>query len=327
MMINAYNTEIGSDIDKAKRFLDNDEIVAIPTETVYGVAANAFKTEAVEKIFIAKNRPFYNPLIVHIGDLEALKDIVKDIPLKAQMLIDQFSPGPLTILLPKKDIIPDMVTAGSPLVAVRIPSHPVAKKLLQKLNYPLVAPSANIFGSISPINPTHVLKQLGGKIPYILDGGNCDLGIESTIIGFEGTIPVIYRFGCITKDMMENIIGPVTVHTSKTTMLVAPGMLNHHYSPVTPLYLTEDTADAISRYNQTEMGLISFSKYSKVLPIKQQIVLSFSANIDEAAHNLYAAMYRMDESKYKVIIVQEMPDIGVGQAINDRLRRASINKP
>jgi len=325
-MTTIYNTEIGSDIDAAKRFLDNHEIVAIPTETVYGLAANAFKIEAIEKIFIAKKRPFNNPLIVHIGDLETLRELVKDIPLKAQMLIDHFFPGPLTILLPKKDIIPDIVTAGLSHIAVRMPSHPLARKLLQKLNYPLAAPSANVFGSISPINPTHVLKQLGGKIPYILDGGDCELGIESTIIGFEGTTPVIYRSGSIAKDRLENIIGPVTVHKSKTTVLVAPGMLNHHYSPATPLYLTDDIAETMSRYSQAEVGLITFSEYSKVLPIKQQIVLSFSANIDEAAHHLYAAMYTMDESKYKVIMVQRMPDRGVGQAINDRLHRASINK-
>jgi len=322
-----YITEIGSSIETAKQFLDNDEVVAIPTETVYGLAANAYKTEAIEKIFKAKDRPFNNPLIVHIGELENLKDIVKDIPVKARMLIEQFFPGPLTLLLPKKDIIPDVVTAGSSLLAVRMPSHPVARKLLQKLNYPLAAPSANVFGAISPINPTHVLKQLGSKIPYILDGGNCELGIESTIIGFEGTIPVMYRSGSIAIDRLENIIGPIMLHPKKTTKLVAPGMLNHHYSPVTALFLTDDIADTMSHYNLAEVGLITFSEYSKALPIAQQIVLSISANIDEAAHNLYAAMYAMDDKELKVIIVEKMPEIGVGQAINDRLHRASINKP
>ncbi len=317
-----FRTETGTDILRAKQLLDNEEIIAIPTETVYGLAANAFSEKAINKVYTAKMRPISNPLIVHVAGKKWIYEVAHEISEKAELLIEKFMPGPLTLLLPKKKIVPDIVTSGLPNVAIRLPAHPVANKLLELLDYPLAAPSANPFGFISPTTAEHVYTQMSGKIPFILDGGKCTAGIESTIIGFKSDIPVIYRLGSITSSEIEDVVGPVTINED-TTKTVAPGMLKKHYSPRTPLLLTQDLEQAVNKYAGKKIGLLTYNSYSPQLPEKHQIVLGKTTNMSVIAHNLYSAMHTIDNGGYDLIIVNKLPDDGIGKSINDRLTRAS----
>lgn len=316
-----YETIIGSDIEHATQLLTTNELVAIPTETVYGLAANAYSTTAVSKIFQAKNRPFSNPLIIHVGNIDQLKNLVTEIPSAAAVLLEKFSPGPLTLLLPRNNMVSDLVTAGLPDVAVRIPSHPLTLSLLQQIDFPIAAPSANPFGYISPTKAEHVKRMLDGKIPYILDGGECKAGIESTIVGFVDNVPIIYRQGVITKEDIEDCLGAAFLNESKKT--VSPGMLDSHYSPHTPLYLTDDIQSIIEEIGVSENGLITYNEYSNLLPVAQQILLYKADDYKMGAANLYAALHEMDRRSYKAIVVKKLPGSGIGAAINDRLWRAS----
>ena len=193
-----YHTTIGKDLDQAKMLLERGELVAIPTETVYGLAANGLSVAAIARIYEAKNRPQFNPLILHVANLEQAQRLVTELPDACKRLMQAFSPGPITYLLPKSSLVPDMVTAGSARVAIRIPAHPMALELLTMLDFPLAAPSANPSGYVSPVSALHVFEGLQGKIPYILDGGNCTVGLESTIVGFEEGKVVIHRLGGIS---------------------------------------------------------------------------------------------------------------------------------
>lgn len=319
------HTKVGKDIVQAKKLLENNELVAIPTETVYGLAANALSEIAVRKIFKTKNRPHHNPLIVHVSSIEEVSAIATNIPSAAHKLMTTYSPGPITLLLPRNSLIPDIVTAGLPNVAVRIPAHPLALKLLSTLSFPLAAPSANLFGYISPTSPYHVQRQLNGLIPYILDGGDCISGIESTIVGFDEDLPVVYRLGGISIEQLHQTIGDVRIHHSThVSTPAAPGMLGQHYSPHTPLYLVDDISAYTQQFKNTEIGIICFNQFEKNVPGGQQLILSPNADLEEAAHNLYAAMHEMDTAGFKIILVRRFPDVGIGRAMNDRLRRASI---
>jgi L-threonylcarbamoyladenylate synthase len=320
-----FETEIGDDILHAKRLLDSDHIVAIPTETVYGLAANAFSEIAVNKVYEAKKRPSANPLIVHVGSKDQIYELTQAVNDKARLLIEKFMPGPITLLLPKKKSIPEIVTSGLPEVAIRIPAHSTTAALLEQLDYPLAAPSANPFGYISPTTAKHVYDQLKSKVPYVLDGGQCKAGIESTIIGFRNGIPAVFRLGSITVADIENIVGKVIIN-SNSNLSVAPGMLKTHYSPTTPLVLADDSDEFLKDYDGKRIGLITYDTYSTHLPRKQQIVLVQSSNLSEIAYNLYSAMHRMDAAGYDVIIVTKLPDDGIGKSVNDRLVRASASK-
>lgn len=317
-----YNTEIGTDILLAKQFLDKEEIVAIPTETVYGLAASAFSEKAINSVYTAKKRPSTNPLIIHVANKDWIYELAKEINEKAALLIEKFMPGPLTLLLPKKKLVPDIVTSGMPNVAIRFPDHPIANNLLKKLDYPLAAPSANPFGYISPTTAQHVYSQMNGKIPFILDGGKCTAGIESTIIGFRNGIPVIYRLGSVTISEIEYVVGPVTINAD-TSQTVVPGMLKKHYSPRTPLLLTQSIDEALNKHIGKKIGLLTYGTYSPLLPEEHQIVLGTIANMSVIAYNLYSAMHTMDVAGYDLIIVKRLPDEGIGKSINDRLNRAS----
>ena len=231
---------ITKDIQKAKKVLTNEGIVAIPTETVYGLAGNAYSDEALKKIFILKNRPFYNPLIVHIKSASALNQIAQEIPDAAKKLAEKFWPGPLTLVLKRLDHISDIVTSGKDTVAVRVPNHPLTLKLLEKLDFPLAAPSANPFGSISPTSAEHVSNYFDKELEVILDGGNCEKGIESTIIGFENNEPILYRHGSISIEEIEKVIGKVATLTKMEAKPNAPGMLLRHYAPKTETFLTNN---------------------------------------------------------------------------------------
>jgi len=312
---------IGTDIHIAKSFLEKGELVAIPTETVYGLAGNAFDVQVVAKIFAVKNRPTFDPLIVHTHHLSKVSEFVSDFPKKAQILAQHFWAGALTLLLPKKDIIPDLVTAGLPTVAIRIPQHQLTLALLESLPFPLAAPSANPFGYISPTTAQHVAAQLGEKIPYILDGGSCKVGIESTIIGFENEEVIIYRLGGLSVEDVEQVIGKVIVKTHSTSNPNAPGRLESHYAPKKPLYLDKKI---LEKFAPEEIGVLSFSEYLPHIPQVNQCILSPERNFIEAAQNLFSMMRKLDAMPIKVIFAELLPEESLGRAINDRLRRASV---
>jgi L-threonylcarbamoyladenylate synthase len=315
---------IGQDIQKAADLLKKGDLVAIPTETVYGLAANALDTAAVARIFEAKGRPSFDPLIIHTDRIEKIKPFVKSIPEKLQVLIDAFSPGPLTILLEKEATIPDLVTAGLPTVAVRIPAHPMSKKLLESLDFPLAAPSANPFGYISPTRAKHVEDQLGDKVSYILDGGNCDFGVESTIVKLteNGSVQVL-RKGGLSVEALEEVAGVVEVNDVSSSNPSAPGMLKSHYAPKTPIYVG-DMSSAVKKLKGKRIAFIGFNMLNFSLPVEDQFLLSMNFDLKEAASNLFAVMRQLDKSKkYEVIVTDWFPEEGLGRAINDRLRRAS----
>ena len=312
------------EINKAAKLLNQGEVVAIPTETVYGLAANAFDENAVKQIFEIKQRPFFNPLIVHIKSIDYLDKIAKDIPAKALELGNHFWPGALTLVLPKKDIVPNIVSANKETVAVRIPSHPITLQLLNRLDFPLAAPSANPFGYISPTKASHVEKQLGRKIPFILDGGSCEKGIESTIIGFENGEPILYRVGAISKEEIEKYIGKIELKNNATTAPEAPGMLSKHYSPKTKLIVSNTISSSINEYKNDNVGFLLFSE-STILQKGKFIKLSKKDDLDEAAQNLYDAMHELDASGFDFIIAEKFPNRGLGISINDRLFRAQKN--
>ncbi|MCC6186260.1 MAG: threonylcarbamoyl-AMP synthase [Chitinophagaceae bacterium] len=318
------NTIIGNDINTAADLLSQGQLVAIPTETVYGLAANALNPTAVLRIFEAKQRPHFNPLIVHCCSWEAALKYVSDVPDIAHKLAMYFVPGALTFLLPKKEIIPDVVTAGSALIAIRIPNHPTALSLLKQLPFPLAAPSANEFGYISPTSAAHVLDSLGGKIPYILDGGHTDIGLESTIIGFDLEDNVIvHRVGGIAIEAIENIIGkPILWATNKD--LAKPqtsGQLLSHYAPNTNLIIG-DVQELHKQYQGQKLGLISLSNSYDNLDFDQRFLLSPSGNLAEAAQNLFSFLRQIDKFQLDLILVEALPNVGLGRAINDRLHRA-----
>ncbi|MEQ8471183.1 MAG: L-threonylcarbamoyladenylate synthase [Marinoscillum sp.] len=315
--------EIGQDILKAAELLKAGQLVAIPTETVYGLAGNALNESAILKIFEVKKRPKFDPLIAHTDSLNKVRSYVTHIPEPAMKLADAFWPGPLTILLNKKSHIPDLLTSGLPAVAVRMPKHPVVEELLAKLDFPLAAPSANPFGYVSPTTAEHVNDQLGSKIPYILNGGACDVGIESTIIGFdEKERPVIYRLGGKKVEDIEQIVGRVKLKITHSSDPMAPGMLKSHYAPGKRVIIGK--LDMLTkRFQNRNFGIISFHQKFDNITEDKQICLSETKNLNEAARNLFGALRKMDQTNIDFIITERFPDEGLGQAINDRLNRAA----
>lgn len=316
---------ISKDIQNAVALLSKDKLVAIPTETVYGLAGNIYSETAIKQIFETKNRPFFNPLIVHIHSVDVLEQIASEVPEKAKQLAKVFWPGSMTLVLKKQATIPDLITAGKDTVAVRIPNHPITLELLKQLPFPLAAPSANPFGSISPTKPKHVKRYFKNSIEQILDGGACTNGIESTIIGFENNSPVIYRLGALDIEDIENVVGLVTIKNKKEKNIEAPGMLARHYAPFTKTILSENLQLDINTYNNKRIGILSFKLKLKDNSIAKQIVLSPSGNIQEAAAKLYDAMHKLDCADLDIIIAEKFPDSGLGKSINDRLQRATYN--
>jgi len=316
---------IGVDIDLAKKILESGDLVAIPTETVYGLAANAFDPEAVAHVFEAKRRPFFDPLIVHCAHLEDAAIFTRDLPEKALPLANKFWPGPLTLLLPKKNNIPDLVTAGMENVGVRVPDHALTLQLLNVINFPLVAPSANPFGYVSPTTADHVNQQLGGRVDYILDGGKCNVGIESTIIGFDDDSITIYRLGGLEVNSIEDVVGAVNIRTRNTSDPRSPGMMKSHYAPSKRIVIG-DIESLMPNYKQKRIGVIRFKSSGEQVEYKNEFVLSERGNIREAAQNLFSALRKMDNSDIDIILAEEAPEEGLGLAINDRLHRAASNK-
>lgn len=311
--------EIGTDIQKSKALLEQGELVAIPTETVYGLAGNALDSAAVAKIFSAKKRPSFDPIIVHIAAPEHAENYAENIPQQARKLAECFWPGPLTLLLNRKNIIPDLVTAGLSRVGIRCPDHPLTLELLTQLKFPLAAPSANPFGFVSPTKPEHVNDQLGNQVAYILNGGTCKVGIESTIVGFENDEAVIYRLGGISVERIESAIGKVKVQLHSTSNPKTPGQLKSHYAPGKKVMLG-DIPSLKAQFANVKVGILAFSSDYHT---EHQITLSKTGSLEEAAQNLFAALRAMDKMPVDLILAEPVPDIGLGKAINDRLRRAA----
>jgi L-threonylcarbamoyladenylate synthase len=317
---------IGTDIDKAAALLQNGEVVAIPTETVYGLAANAFDAYAVTQIFKVKNRPFFDPLIVHTDSINKIQDWVVDVPTQAKELAEVFWPGPLTLVLKKKDSIPDIVTAGNSTVGVRIPHHPTTLALLSKLNFPLAAPSANPFGYVSPTTAQHVEDQLGNAIPYIIDGGACKVGIESTIVSFADEVPQILRLGGISVEKIRQIAGEIGLRIHQHSNPQAPGQTDSHYAPHARFIIGKYEAANATTEEILHTGAITFSSVNQLLPIENQIQLSKSGDLDEAASNIFAAMRLLDKKGMHTIWAEPLPNVGLGRAINDRINRAAFKQ-
>lgn len=314
---------ISKDITKALKLLSDEQVVAIPTETVYGLAGNIYSEKAIKAIFETKKRPFFNPLIVHISSVDYLTEIVEYIPEKAKLLAEAFWPGPITLVLKKKDSIPDLITAGKDTVAVRVPNHPLTLELLNQLPFPLAAPSANPFSSISPTTAQHVEAYFKDTIKMVLDGGPCKSGIESTIIGFEGDDPIIYRLGSTSIEDIEAIVGKIEIKNKKEVSPDAPGMLERHYAPKTKTVLTDTILEALRLYKNKRVGLITFQSEIENSNIEVQIALSKSGDLTESASNLYDVLHQLDKMHLDIIIAEKFPDYGLGKSINDRLERAT----
>lgn len=315
-------TEINRNIARAKELLEKGEVVAIPTETVYGLAGNALNEASIDKIYRVKERPKSNPLIVHIASIEQLDTYTKNIPPLARHLAGKFWPGPLTLLLEKKAIIPNSCTSGSPLVAVRIPDHPLTLELLASLNFPLAAPSANPFGYISPTDTSHVEQQIGHKIPMILDGGPCKSGLESTIIGIGENTLFLHRPGFLTEEKLRSELPPDwNLVVKKQNKQKTPGSHHYHYAPHTPMTLV-DNFDLLDMNDITDK-VGSLSQNKKLPSARVSIILSSDGSLEKAAEALYKALIELDHMSLDHIYCERFPDTGLGRTINERLEKAA----
>ena len=317
-----------SEVSIAAEALQRGELVAFATETVYGLGGVALWPPTVARIFEAKGRPTFDPLIVHVPDLRAVRELVTEFPPLAERLAREFWPGPLTLVLPKAACIPDLVTSGLSSVAVRIPRHPLALELLRQVGLPIAAPSANLFGRVSPTTAAHVADQLGDRIEWILDGGPCEVGVESTVLAIPASGPAtLLRPGGITLEQIEAVIGPVLLPSIDSACeadnsqrpQLAPGSLPQHYAPATPVFLG-DLADAPPR---GRYGALAFQHCPNPERYAAVEVLSPSGHLSQAAAALFAALRRLDTQPLDGIIAERFPVEGLGRAINDRLKRAA----
>ncbi len=315
-------------LERAAEALRAGGVVAFPTETVYGLGAAVFNEKAVARIFEVKRRPFFDPLIVHISKPGQLGMLVEGgLSRTVCRLMELFWPGPLTIVLPRKGSVPDIVTSGLPTVAVRMPRHPLALELIEAAGVPLAAPSANLFGRPSPTTAGHVVEQLAGGIDCVLDGGPCPVGVESTIVSFAGGSPVLLRPGGVPVEDIEAVTGRLEMAAVRRGEAVAaPGMLAVHYAPRTPLRLLEEGRTAGAGLDSgpgCRAGLIAFMQPPAGISFEAVEVLSGNGDLREAASRLFSAIRRLDGLGLDVIYAQTVPDRGLGLAINDRLARAA----
>ena len=317
-------------IQQAAQLLASGELVAFPTETVYGLGADATNAKAVAGIYALKDRPAFNPLICHVHDTNAAQKIgVFDV--RAQSLAQIFWPGPLTLVLPQQpnNVVAEITTAGLPTIAVRVPSHPVALSLLKVVDRPIAAPSANVSGTVSPTSALHVAQSFGDTAPFILAGGQSTVGLESTILDLSGDMPVLLRPGTVTREQIEAIIGPIALH-APTDTITAPGQLARHYATTTPLRLNAIDVrenEALLAFGSVKfMGVAGYG-FAKDMPPALYRNLSVEGDLTIAAAHLFRMMRELDQSgaraNVKSIAVMAIPMDGVGLAINDRLQRAA----
>lgn len=319
-------------LERARSALAQGELVAMPTETVYGLAANALNPEALARIFAVKRRPFFDPLIVHVGSVAQAETLAAEVPHKARLLMQAFWPGPLTLVLPRRSLVPDLATSGLPTVALRQPAHPVTLALLEACGFPLAAPSANPFGALSPTRVEHVASAFQDGITGILDGGPCAIGVESTIVGFAGDEAYLLRAGGLAVEDIVKVIGPIArdrgelaatetqENGSADPLVQAPGRLPWHYAPMTPLTLITGPMPLNARAGR---GLLSFRGTESTRAYARVEVLSPSGDLSEASARLFACLHRLDAQGLTGIDAEAVPEVGLGLAIMDRLRKAA----
>lgn len=316
---------IGKDIDKAAELLRNGKLVAFPTETVYGLGANAFDALAVARVFAMKERPYFDPLIVHISSLDQLERLFQA-PIDAQVyaLAKAFWPGPLTIVHSKQAEVPDLITSGLPTLAVRMPSHPIALELIQKAGTPVAAPSANRFGCLSPTQAAHVIKQ-DMNPEYLLDGGSTDLGIESTVVSVSAQGVRILRYGAVTEEALAAHVRIITAQEENGDMrLHSPGMLKSHYAPRKPMYILDDAAS--TKLPAASGLIVGSSERTGLYSAIKIIPLSSHGDLNEMAVNLFAVLHAMeDDADISQIYFEPIPETGIGKAIMDRARKAAYS--
>lgn len=320
--------KIIKDVSLATLTLRNGGLVALPTETVYGLGANALDTVAASKIFAAKNRPSFDPLIIHQSSWKRLQAYVKNVPAEAEVLAEAFWPGPLTLVLPKTELVPDLVSAGLPTVAIRVPEHPLTRAVLAELPFPVAAPSANPFGFVSPTTAQHVADQLGDKIDYILDGGPCKVGLESTIVGFAGGKPTILRKGGLAVEAIEDALGQaIAVRTHGSSRPEAPGMLSRHYSPGAPMTIFQDISQAPTPPQKNARIVFKQGGPTTITDgLTTTYDLSPTGDLAEAARQLFTVLRLIANQNFSYVAVALLPEIGLGRAINDRLHRAAARE-
>jgi L-threonylcarbamoyladenylate synthase len=320
-------TAISTDRDAAVELLRKGEIVALPTETVYGLAADALNPIVVAKIFEAKERPRFDPLIVHLPSRDWLEKVV-DVSAQDRepilKLADKFWPGPFTMVLPKRQIVPEIVTAGLGTVAVRISAHPVFAEIVRELDQPLAAPSANRFGRVSPTTAQHVLDELSGRIPLIIDAGSTQHGIESTIVAVRAGKIDILRRGPITAEQLSEF-GKIDIVMPRRK-ISAPGQLRSHYAPKTPLRLIDNAKSFFPQENQ-RVGLLAWNPVKRERKFAAVRLLSERQDLREAAANLFRHLRELDQSALDLIVAERVPARGLGVAIVDRLEHASYDQP
>ncbi|MGR6316386.1 L-threonylcarbamoyladenylate synthase [Micromonospora soli] len=307
-------------IDEAASVLRAGGLVAFPTETVYGLGANALDAEAAARIFAAKARPSFDPLISHLADAADLPNLVGEVPPAITALVERFWPGPLTLIVDRPAVIPPIVTSGLDTMAVRVPDEPSARALIAAAGVPVAAPSANRFGQLSPTRAEHVVAGLGDAVDVVLDGGPTRCGIESTIVDARGERPVVLRLGALPVEALVEAVGPVDVRPGSSGQPMAPGTLAAHYAPRTPLRLgsAESAPDDGAR-----RGFLAFRERPAAAGWAAVEVLSPEGDLTVAAARLFDALHRLDAVAVTEIVAEPVPEVGVGRAINDRLRRAA----
>lgn len=307
-------------VKKASAVITGGGLVAFPTETVYGLGADAFNPVAVARIFEVKNRPRFDPLIVHIADFRGLEMLVRDLGSAGRRLADAFWPGPLTLVARKEDAVPDIVTAGLPTVAVRMPDHDVALELIRHSGTPVAAPSANPFGYLSPTTAAHVQEQLGGKVEMVLDGGECSIGVESTIVQVdEGSVRLL-RPGGLPLEEIEKIAGPVDIGERPHGVPSSPGQCAHHYAPRTPVRIVRSLLNIDPSGRRS--GLLAFRTPIKPEGFAHVEVLSPEGELTVAAARFFSCLHRLDRAGLDVIFAEAVPEVGLGRAIMNRLYKA-----
>lgn len=305
-------------LEKAARILRSGGLVAFPTETVYGLGANALDAEAAARIFEVKQRPAFDPLIVHVASREMLQQVAAEVSPQAEALIERFWPGPLTLVLPKAPAVPGIVTAGLPTVAVRMPGHPVALELLRCAGVPVAAPSANPFGYLSPTRAEHVARMLGDRVDLILDGGLTTHGVESTIV-LLGEKPTVLRYGAIPLEELEPVVGPLALSVGESHKPLVPGQLPQHYAPHTPIRIARP--EEVPTRGRKKLGYLAFKDVPRGFGVVK--VLSPTGDLREAAAHLFEALHQLDMLGLEAIYAEPVPEEGLGRAIMDRLRRAA----
>jgi L-threonylcarbamoyladenylate synthase len=313
------------ELKKAALIIREGGTVVFPTETVYGLGANALDEKAVKKIFVAKGRPADNPLITHVADKKMLPQLVQEVPSSAKKLIQKFWPGPLTIILNKKKIVPDRVTAGGKTLAVRMPSHPLAHKLIKLAGIPVAAPSANLSGRPSPTTAKDVIQDMGGRVDVIIDGGDCQVGLESTVIDLTTKVPTLLRPGAITLEQLREVLGKVNVANPNAKKPKSPGMKYRHYSPETPLILVKNNFEnKINPLidNHKKIALIASEQVAKkFLNTKMEVIIY--ADLPTLAQKLFHILRELDTQHFDFILIHSVSEKGIGRAIMNRLRKAA----